>query len=242
MEAPLLSNHIFKTDAAVGKRRRSGAIVDRHEPHPAAHDHQKRSHLRIVPCLTKGTRAWYRRYSPLERATHRRPRNGRSHDPSQAVATPDGAAIKNLDHDWSQIVDKEGNQVATVGHHFQLSRAFNKSELEQMSREGTCLACHKEIPANSAAINLLHHVAKYTGQLPKTADQHNWLLHKITLLAAWTQVIVPFASHPWRHLVGVAKADASVQRRHSDFRDSFQSVSRQSKQQLFMTFQFSNQE
>ncbi len=57
-----------------------------------------------------------------------------------------------------------------------------------MSREGTCIACYKEIPANSAAVNLLHHVAKYTGQIPKTADQHNSLLHKITLLAAWTQV------------------------------------------------------
>jgi hypothetical protein len=62
-----------------------------------------------------------------------------------------------------------------------------------MSREGTCIACHKEIPANSAAINLLHNVAKYTGQIPKTADQHNSLLHKITLLAAWTQVIAPLA-------------------------------------------------
>jgi RNA polymerase sigma-70 factor, ECF subfamily len=49
------------------------------------------------------------------------------------------------------------------------------------------------IPANSAAINLLHHVAKYTGQIPKTADQHNSLLHKIALLAAWTQVIAPLA-------------------------------------------------
>jgi hypothetical protein len=109
-------------------------------------------------------------------------------------AQPQMAAIENLDHDWSQIVDKDGKQLATVGHHFQLSRAFNKSELEHMSREGTCIACHKEIPANSAAINLLHHVAKYTGQIPKTADQHNSLLHKITLLAAWTQVLVPSAA------------------------------------------------
>jgi hypothetical protein len=108
-------------------------------------------------------------------------------------AQPQMAAIENLDHDWSQIVDKDGKQLATVGHHFQLSRAFNKPELEHMSREGTCIACHKEIPANSTAINLLHHVAKYTGKIPKTADQHNSLLHKITLLAAWTQVIAPLA-------------------------------------------------
>ena len=35
---------------------------------------------------------------------------------------------------------------------------------------------------------MLHHVAKYTGQLPKTPGQHRNLLHKITLLAAWVQV------------------------------------------------------
>lgn len=34
-------------------------------------------------------------------------------------------SIVGLDHDWSQIVDEEGNQLATVGHHFQLSRDFS---------------------------------------------------------------------------------------------------------------------
>jgi hypothetical protein len=96
-------------------------------------------------------------------------------------------AIENLSQDWSQIVDREGNQLATVGHHWKLSRAFNKEEIEHMQREGTCIACHKEIPENSNAINLLHHVAKYTGQLPHTNEQHASLIHKILLLSAWGQ-------------------------------------------------------
>jgi hypothetical protein len=104
-------------------------------------------------------------------------------------AQPQMEPIENLDHDWSRIVDEEGNQLATVGHHFKLSRAFNKQELDHMSRQGTCIACHKEIPDHSVAINLLHHLAKYAGQLPKTTDQHNSLLHKIALLAAWGQVL-----------------------------------------------------
>lgn len=96
--------------------------------------------------------------------------------------------VENLDHDWSVVVDKEGNQLATVGHHFKLSRAFNKEELEHISRQGTCTACHQNIPEESLAVSLLHHVAQYTGQLPKTSDQHDSLVNKIVLSSAWAQV------------------------------------------------------
>ncbi|TWT37560.1 Doubled CXXCH motif (Paired_CXXCH_1) [Posidoniimonas corsicana] len=102
---------------------------------------------------------------------------------------PQMEPVENLTHDWSQIVDAEGNQLATVGHHFQLSRAFNREEQLRISREGTCLSCHREIPYQSTAVNLLHHVAKYTGQLPKHRDEHDSLVHKILLLSAWGQVL-----------------------------------------------------
>mgnify|MGYP001813425856 FL=1 len=104
-------------------------------------------------------------------------------------AQPQMEPIENLENDWSRIVDDEGNHLETVGHHLKISRAFNRDELQNVSREGTCIACHQEIPDNSAAINLLHHVAKYTGQLPKTTAQHSSLVHKIALLAAWVQVL-----------------------------------------------------
>ena len=97
---------------------------------------------------------------------------------------PQMEPVENLDHDWSQVVTPEGEQVATVGHHFQLSRAFNKDELQHISREGTCIACHQEIPEQSLAVSLLHHVAEYTGQLPKTTAQHDSLVHKIVLSSA----------------------------------------------------------
>ena len=97
--------------------------------------------------------------------------------------------IENLDHDWSRIVDEEGTQLATVGHHFQLSRALNRGELQRVSREGTCLACHQEIPQESLAVSFLHHVAKYTDQLPETNQQHSDLVRKTLLLAAWVQTV-----------------------------------------------------
>ncbi len=105
---------------------------------------------------------------------------------------PQMEPVKNLDHDWSQIVDEEGNQLATVGHHFQLSRAFTKEEQLHISREGTCLACHEDIPKGSLAVSFLHHVAEYTGQLPKTNKQHSSLVHKIMLMSAWLQLSAAF--------------------------------------------------
>ena len=58
-----------------------------------------------------------------------------------------------------------------------------------MDRRGVCLACHQEIPDRSLAVSLLHHVAEFTDQIPETRDQHNSLLHKITLMASWGQVL-----------------------------------------------------
>jgi hypothetical protein len=108
-------------------------------------------------------------------------------------AQPQMEPIKNLDHDWSRIVDEEGNQLATVGHHFKLSRAFNKAEIDRISREGTCLSCHKQIPEKSLAVSFLHHVAEYTGGIPKSPDEHDALVSKILLSSAWAQVLATFA-------------------------------------------------
>jgi hypothetical protein len=98
--------------------------------------------------------------------------------------------VENLDHDWSQIVDEQGRQLATVGHHLQLSRGLNRREQQRIRREGTCLACHQEIPNESLAVSILHHVAEVTGQLPETTKEHNDLVNKIVLTSAWVQVLV----------------------------------------------------
>ncbi|RMG03353.1 MAG: cytochrome C [Planctomycetota bacterium] len=100
--------------------------------------------------------------------------------------------IEGLEADWSRIVDEEGNQLMTVGHHFSRSRALNNEERAAMDRRGVCLACHQEIPKGSFAVDLLHHVAEATGQMPKNADDHNDLVHKILLVAGWGQVAVMF--------------------------------------------------
>ena len=103
--------------------------------------------------------------------------------------SPQMHAIPNLAGDWSRFVTEDGEQVQTVGHHFTLSRPLNQRERTHMDREGVCLACHQEIPDESAAVNLLHHTADVLGVLPDSNEEHSALIHKSILLAAWVQVL-----------------------------------------------------
>ena len=184
----ILTNHIFKTPAGTEGSGQAGQLaidMSPTQPHTmtknartceSCHASDKALGLGIP-----GTRPWNESHVADLETTDGTvlAKRARAQQP----------AIENLDHDWSQIVDREGNQLSTVGHHWKLSRAFNKKEIEHMQREGTCIACHREIPENSLAINLLHHVAKYTGQLPETNQQHAGLIQKIVLTSAWVQVI-----------------------------------------------------
>lgn len=54
-------------------------------------------------------------------------------------------AMPDLTFDWSTIVDKDGNQVQTVGTHWPLSRALNKQERDALMRTGLCMGCHREM-------------------------------------------------------------------------------------------------
>jgi hypothetical protein len=96
--------------------------------------------------------------------------------------------VNALKMDWSRFVTEEGEQLQTVGHHLALSRPLNNEERLHMDRQGTCLACHREIPDQSVAVNLLHHVAEKTGLMPKSAEEHASLLNNILLISGWTQL------------------------------------------------------
>jgi len=97
--------------------------------------------------------------------------------------------IAGLVNDWSRIVTEDGRQQMTIGHHFTSSRPLNNAERANMNRAGVCLSCLQEILEQDLAVSLLRHIAEYTGQIPKSADEHNALVHKIMLLAAWVQAV-----------------------------------------------------
>jgi len=102
-------------------------------------------------------------------------------------------AVPGLVADWPQVVSAEGLQLMTVGHHFRHSRPLNEEERGHIDRGGVCLSCHQEIPSKSLAVSLMHHIAEYSGKLPKSAAQHNSLLHNILLIAGWGQIAAGFA-------------------------------------------------
>ena len=112
-------------------------------------------------------------------------------------ARPQIGPIEGLKGDWSRFVTEDGRQLQTVGHHFSGSRPLNEKERNNTDRQGLCLACHQEIPTESLAVSLLHHVAAYADALPKTHEQHAGLIHKILLFSAWGQaggvVVMPLA-------------------------------------------------
>ena len=89
---------------------------------------------------------------------------------------------------------------------------MNRDEIDHMTREGTCIACHETLPEGDLATSLLHHVAEYTGQLPVGADAHASLVHKIVLSSAWAQVLGVFGA-------GVAVGGAVVYRRRRRARE-----------------------
>ncbi len=116
------------------------------------------------------------------------------HEPIPASARVQVPAVPGVS-DWMAIVDENGQQLMTVGHHLTRSGPLSDRQRAILDRRGVCLACHREIPAESLAVSLLHHVADVTGQLPVTAAEHGSLLRRILLWVGWVQaagaVLVP---------------------------------------------------
>ncbi|HCY87623.1 MAG TPA: cytochrome C [Desulfobacteraceae bacterium] len=51
--------------------------------------------------------------------------------------------IPAMPFDWSAVSAPDGTQLATVGTHWPLSRAFNREEQQRISRTGLCIGCHR---------------------------------------------------------------------------------------------------
>ena len=96
--------------------------------------------------------------------------------------------IKNLTFDWSKILDENYTQLQTVGHHWRLSRALNKEELDKLDRKGVCMSCHKTVPDRDLAVSLLSHVADAAG-VNIDGKMHGEILHKNLIISAWAQVL-----------------------------------------------------
>ena len=97
-------------------------------------------------------------------------------------------AIKNLKHDYSQILDENGTQLMTVGTHFKLSAPLSKEQRDKVDRRGVCLSCHKDIPNANLAVSAMTHIADMA-ELNIDNREHQGILNKILNIGAWFQVL-----------------------------------------------------
>ena len=54
-------------------------------------------------------------------------------------------AIPKLDHDLSQIVTPEGEELVTVGSHWPLTGPLPQATRDKMERTGLCMGCHQNM-------------------------------------------------------------------------------------------------
>jgi hypothetical protein len=54
-------------------------------------------------------------------------------------------AIPGMNHDWSQVVTRDGKQLQTVGTHWPDSRPLDQKMRENMERTGVCMGCHENM-------------------------------------------------------------------------------------------------
>ena len=97
------------------------------------------------------------------------------------------SAIKNLHHDFMQIINEEGKQMQTVDSHWPTSMPLTKEQLDVLSRAGTCLACHKDIPDGAIPIRMLGKIAEITHLSFADEASHAKLLNENNLLISWVK-------------------------------------------------------
>lgn len=54
-------------------------------------------------------------------------------------------AVPKLDHDLSQIVTRDGEQLVTVGSHWDLTSPLTQEQRNKMERTGLCMGCHQNM-------------------------------------------------------------------------------------------------
>ncbi|WP_308550547.1 hypothetical protein [uncultured Parabacteroides sp.] len=98
------------------------------------------------------------------------------------------SAIKDLHGDFMQLLSSDGRQVQTIDTHWPTSMPLTAGQLECLSRGGTCMACHRDIPDGSIPMKMLGQVAKVANLSFAQADEHAHLLRENNILIAWIKM------------------------------------------------------
>ncbi len=96
-------------------------------------------------------------------------------------------AIRTLHGDFMQLLTTEGVQVQTIDSHWPTSMPLTPEQRAVLNRDGTCLACHQDLPDGKIPIVMLGKIAKIIDLNFKDGEDHYDLLHQNNVLIAWVK-------------------------------------------------------
>lgn len=99
--------------------------------------------------------------------------------------------IPDLPMDLDNVVNREGEQLQTVGHHWPLDGPLPQAVRDNMERQGVCLSCHQEIPEGRFVYRIISKLGDALGMVPATDAEHQKLVGKAMFIAANLQIFGP---------------------------------------------------
>ena len=100
--------------------------------------------------------------------------------------------VPDLPMDLDQIINREDQQLQTVGHHWPMSGPLSKEVRDNMERVGVCLSCHKDIPSGRFVYRVISEVGDFLGMIPKTDQEHQQLIGRAMFIAANVEIFGGF--------------------------------------------------
>ena len=95
------------------------------------------------------------------------------------------SAIKGLHGNFVALLNSEGVQLQTLDSHWPTSMPLTKEQRDVLSREGTCLHCHQDIPDGAIPMQMLGKIAEVAKLSFTSESAHGDLLRQNNLLIAW---------------------------------------------------------
>lgn len=102
--------------------------------------------------------------------------------------------VPELTMDLDNVVNRENQQLQTVGHHWPLDGPLPEEVRNNMERLGVCLSCHKEIPEGRFVYQIISKVGDILDMVPKTDAEHMKLIGKAMFIAANLQIFGPLVA------------------------------------------------
>lgn len=88
-----------------------------------------------------------------------------------------------------RLVDPDGKQVQTIDTHWPTSMPLTEEQRHLLARQGSCVACHQDIPNGTIPNKMLTKVAQVAKLSFATPEAHDKLIHQNNLMISWIKAL-----------------------------------------------------